>query len=98
MAADVDDPHVSAETRKRILRTALEEIVVTLADGRIDLLLHWQGGDHTGLSVPCSGPGQHRWTTPKDVDDLIRSLARQLPDGTIAAMLNRLGKRWTRRC
>ncbi len=33
-------PSASAETRKRILRTVLEEIVVTLAEGRIELLLH----------------------------------------------------------
>lgn len=86
-------PNVEAETRKRILRTVLKEIVVTLDDERIQLLLHWQGGDHTALSVRRNRKGQHRWATSEEVGDLIRSLARQLSDGSIAAMLNRLGKK-----
>ena len=86
-------PDATAETRKGILRAVLEEIVVTLADGRIDLLLHWRGGDHTRLSVPRNRTGQHRWATSAEVVDLVRGLARQLPDGVIAATLNRLGKK-----
>ena len=86
-------PDAKAETRKSILRAVLEEIVVTLADGRIDLLLHWRGGDHTRLSVPRNRTGQHRWAASAEVVDLVRGLARQLPDRAIAATLNRLGKR-----
>ena len=86
-------PGATAETRKGILRVVLEEIVVTLADGRIDLLLHWRGGDHTRMSVPRNRTGQHRWAASAEVVDLIRGLARQLPDGAIAATLNRLGKK-----
>ena len=85
--------HATAETRKSILRAVLEEIVVTLADGRIDLILHWRGGDHTRLSVPHNRTGQHRWAASAEVVDLVRGLARQLPDGGIAATLNRLGKK-----
>ena len=80
-------PGASAETRKRILRAVLEEIVVTLADGRIELLLHWRGGDHTRLSVRRNRTGQHRWSTDAEVGDLIRTLARQQADGAIAATL-----------
>ena len=83
----------TAETRKAILRAVLEEIVVTLADGCVDLLLHWRGGDHTRLSVPRNRRGQHRWAANAEVVDLVRGLARQLPDGAIAATLNRLGKK-----
>ncbi len=86
-------PGASAETRKRILRTVLEEIVVTLAEGRIELLLHWRGGDHTWLSVRRNRTGQHRWSTDAEVGALIRTLARQQADGRIAATLNRLGKK-----
>ena len=86
-------PDATAETRKAILRAVLEEIVVTLADGRIDLLLHWRGGDHTRLSVPRNRSGQHRWAAGGEVVDLVRGLARQLSDGVIAATLNRLGKK-----
>ncbi len=46
-----EHPGATAQTRKRILRAVLEEIVVTSVAGRIELLLHWRGGDHTRLSV-----------------------------------------------
>ena len=82
----------TAQTRKRIVRAVLEEIVVKLAAEHIDLLLHWRGGDHTHLSVPRNRTGQHRWCTDATVGDLIRGLAHQLPDRAIAATLNRLGK------
>ena len=93
LASAWSHPDATAQTRKRILRTMIEEIVVTLADERIELLLHWHGGDHTRLGVRRNRTGQHRWSTAEDVGDLIRSLARQLSDGGIAAMLNRLGKK-----
>ena len=66
---------------------------MTLADGRIECLLHWRGGDHTRLSVRRNRTGQHRWSTDAEVGDLIRTLARQQADGAIAATLNRLGKK-----
>lgn len=86
-------PGATAQTRKRILRTVLEEIVCTVAEGRIELLLHWRGGDHTRLTVARNRTGQHRWSSDAEVRDLIRGLARQQADGAIAATLNRLGKR-----
>ncbi|MFC3643635.1 recombinase family protein [Aquibium oceanicum] len=86
-------PGATAETRKRILRAVLEEIVATLTEQRIELLLHWKGGDHTRLNVPRNRIGQHRYSSDADVQDLIRALARQQGDGAIAATLNRLGKR-----
>ena len=93
LASAWSHPNAAAETRKRILRTVIEEIVVTLGEDRIELLLHWHGGDHTRLSVRRNRTGQHRWSTAEEVGDLIRALARQLSDGGIAAMLNRLGKK-----
>ena len=86
-------PGATAETRKRILRAVLEEIVATLTEDRIELVIHWRGGDHTRLAVPRNRTGQHRWSSDADVCDLIRALARQQVDGAIAATLNRLGKR-----
>jgi excisionase family DNA binding protein len=84
-------PHATAETRKRILRTAISEIVVKIADQAIELVIHWQGGDHTRLTVPKNRTGQHRWTSSAAVEDLIRGLSRQQPDSAIAATLNRSG-------
>lgn len=86
-------PGATAETRKRILRAVLEETVATLTEERIELVIHWRGGDHTRLAVPRNRTGQHRWSSDADVRDLIRALARQQVDGAIAATLNRLGKR-----
>ena len=37
--------------------------------------------------------GQHRWKTDVTTEQLIRELARMLPDQSIAAVLNRLGIR-----
>jgi len=86
-------PAASVATRKRILRTVLEEIVVTVEPGVLHLKLHWKGGDHTMLEVVKSRAGQHRWKTSASTEQLIHDLARLLPDGSIASMLNRLGMR-----
>ena len=88
-----DHPKASAETRKRILRTVLKEILVRVQDGQIQLVLHWQGGDHTAFALPKNKTGEHRWKTDVDTVELIAALARQMPDRNIAAMLNRLSKR-----
>lgn len=86
-------PSASPEARKRILRAALKEIVVNLVDNQIRLLLHWQGGDHTELMVHKNRSGQHRWKTDETTEALIQGLARLMPDHSIAALLNRAGKR-----
>ena len=85
-------PGATAQTRKRIVRAVLEEVVAKLDADQIELLLHWRGGDHTRLTVPRNGTGRHRWCTDATVGDLIRGLARQQEDSAIAATLNRLGK------
>ena len=45
------------------------------------------------MSVVKNRTGQHRWTTDVEVQVLITQLARQLTDGSIASLLNRLGHR-----
>ena len=89
-------PGATAETRKRLLRTAIVEIVARLQDDCIALVIHWRGGDHTQLSVPKNRPGRHRWSTASSVEELIRALARQQPDSAIAATLNRCSLRTTK--
>ena len=85
-------PAATAATRKRILRAALHEIVVRIEGGFIEMVLHWQGGDHTALKLKMNGAGKHRWTVPEDTLSLIRELARLMPDQQIARLLNRAGK------
>ena len=86
-------PTASVATRKRILRAVLEEIIVTVEPGVLHVKLHWKGGDHTMLEVAKNRSGQHRWKTNATTEQLIRDLARLLPDGSIASILNRLGMR-----
>jgi DNA invertase Pin-like site-specific DNA recombinase len=97
-----NNPDVTNETRKKIVRLLIKEIVVDVSDKTIDLIIHWQGGDHTRLTVKKNRAGQTRWSNDDNVIDLIEALARQMPDKSIAAVLNRSGKQtgrgntWTR--
>jgi len=106
LGADVERAWHSASatpaTRKRIIRTLIEEIIVRVVDDALDLVVRWAGGDHTPLRVRKNRVGQHRWSTDADVVELVAVLARQVPDKAIAAILNRAGKAtgrgngWTR--
>jgi len=97
-----NSPGVSVETRKKIIRILIHEIIADTAGDKLDLIIHWQGGDHTRLDVKKNKIGQNRWATEADVTDLVRVLARQMPDQAIASVLNRSGKStgrgnsWTR--
>jgi DNA invertase Pin-like site-specific DNA recombinase len=87
-------PAATAATRKRILRAALHEIVVRKEGAIIDLVLHWQGGDHTALQLKLrlNAAGRHHPRVPEDTISLVRELARLMPDAQIARLLNRSGK------
>ena len=92
------DPRI----KKRVSRLLIHEIRVALATERmLDVLIHWAGGIHTRLRVPRNRSGEHRRCTAREVVDVVRDLARQLPDAQIARILNRLryrtgaGNTWT---
>ena len=85
-------PAATSATRKRIVRAALSEIVVRVEGGFIEMVLHWQGGDHTALKLRMNGVGKHRWTIAEGTLALVRELARLMPDRQIARLLNRAGK------
>jgi DNA invertase Pin-like site-specific DNA recombinase len=85
-------PAATAATRKRILRAALNEIIVRVEGDFVAMVLNWQGGDHTALKFKMNTAGKHRFTIPEDTLSLIRSLARQMPDREIARLLNRAGQ------
>jgi len=82
----------SVETRKKIIRVLIEEIIVEVIDDKVELIIHWQGGDHTRLSVKKNKRGQNRWTTDAQVVEFVQVLARHMPDSSIASVLNRSGK------
>lgn len=81
------------QLRKNIVRAALVEITASLRERHVHLLLHWQGGDHTEITVRRNRTGEHRYKTDRQTDDLITDLARNLGDASIAGLLNRLGKK-----
>ena len=97
MGADLEaawrHPAATAVTRKHIIRVVLREIVARVEVDQIHLLLHWQGGDHTRLTVRKNRKGQTRWSIEPETVGLIRACARLMPDKAIAGMLNRTGKR-----
>lgn len=97
MGADLEaawyHPAATAASRKRIIRAVLHEIVVRIEKEQIQLMLHWQGGDHTALAVKKNRSGRHRWVVEPETEALIRDLARLMPDKAIASLLNRLGKK-----
>ena len=86
-------PAASAATRKRILRAALSEVVVRRDGAVIHAVLHWQGGEHTELSVTqrLNAVGRPNPHIPDDTKALMLELARLMPDRQIARLLNRTG-------
>ena len=88
-------PHASPDLKKRILRTVFHEIVIDTDEAHREhvLHLHWQGGVHTQLRVPCNRRGHRRVRTERTAIDLIRELSKVCRDAAIAATLNRLGYR-----
>lgn len=88
------DPQTDIRTKKRLVRLLIEEIIARVTeDPFIDLIIHWKGGKHTPLRVTKNRTGQHQRCTQREIIDVVRDLARQMPDAHIARVLNRLGYR-----
>jgi len=95
-------PRATGNMKKQLVRTLIEEIVVSIDEERDEvlLLLHWSGGHHTMLREARRRP---RGKLPADVlKSVIDTLRKVMPDDSIAAALNREGIRtgvggtWTR--
>ena len=86
-------PQAPVELKKRLLRTVIEEIVVTTPEPPTEhrLQIHWAGGVHTELRVPRNPRGMHGRRADRSVVELVRELAQGCNDQAIAAVLNRLG-------
>jgi len=81
--------------RKELLRTLLEEVVIDIkrVQGHAYLTLRWRGGAITELTIAIprfrpSGP-----KTDEDILSLLPRLAALYPDGVIAGILNRQGRK-----
>jgi len=88
-------PTTTDRDRKELLRTLLEEVIVTVdrPERRAHLTLRWRRGTLTevDLSLPRSQPrGLH---TDEDTISLLRRLATHYSDDVIAGILNRQGRK-----
>ena len=87
-------PTTSPRDKKELLRTALEEVIVSIQsqERRAHLTLRWRGGalTETTLDLPRLRPAIVR--TNEDTIALVRRLSTYYPDTVIAGILNRQGR------
>jgi DNA invertase Pin-like site-specific DNA recombinase len=86
-------PAATAATRKRIVRTALTEIIVRRDGPIIHAVLHWRGGSHTEFTIKqrLNAVGRPNPHMPHETIGLMSELARLMPDQQITRLLNRIG-------
>jgi hypothetical protein len=87
-------PTTTDRDRKQLLRCLIEDVTIDVVreERRATLTLRWQGGAITELAVPLPRH-QPRIRTDDDTVALIRRLAVDYDDATIAGILNRQGRR-----
>jgi len=82
------------ELKKKIVRTVIEEVIVSLDEdtSTLSFVIHWKGGTHTRFEMdkPKAGVGQK--TTDEDLE-IIRKMAVRYGDDEIANVLVKLGRR-----
>jgi DNA invertase Pin-like site-specific DNA recombinase len=90
-----DDPKAPPDLKKRILRTAIREVVVGVdsAGAKLELVIHWAGGVHTRLYVTKNRYGRNKNAANEATVEMVRELARGWSDRYIAQILNRTGSR-----
>jgi DNA invertase Pin-like site-specific DNA recombinase len=95
-------PEVDLKLKKRLLRTAIHEILIKgdLENQRLEVTIHWQGGVHTRIYVKKRATPIGNKVDPSLVD-LVRKISSELKDEEIARILNMKnikttrGMRWT---
>ena len=90
-----DHPKADAVVKKRLLRTAIREILVShqRQQQQLEVTIHWQGGVHTRLSIKKRATPVGQKADPAVVET-VGELAKTLSDGEIARVLN-MKKVWT---
>jgi DNA invertase Pin-like site-specific DNA recombinase/predicted DNA-binding transcriptional regulator AlpA len=84
-------PSTTPRDRKELLRTLLEEVIVTVfkAEKRARLTLRWRGDSLTDIDLDLPRRRQASVRTDEDTIALVRRLAAHYPDAVIAGILNR---------
>jgi DNA invertase Pin-like site-specific DNA recombinase len=87
-------PTTTDRDRKELLRTLLEEVVMTIDRENFNahLTLRWRGGLLSELDVPLPRSRPATIRTDEDTIELLRRLAIHYPDTVIAGILNRQGR------
>lgn len=89
-----DAPTTTDRDRKELLRTLLEEVIVTLdrANSSAHLTVRWRGALVSELDLLLSKHRVAPVRTDDDTIELVRRLADHYPDAVIAGILNRQGR------
>ncbi len=88
-----DSAYCPVETKKRIIRTVVEEVIANKDEaGILRFVIHWKGGTHTQFEMARPPSGREQRTAPEDVE-IIRQMAVRYGDDQIALVLNKLGRR-----
>lgn len=85
----------SHRERKQLLRAIIDEIVLNVdRDTRTaDATIIWQGGATTDFTMTLQRTGGHFRTTDEDTVDLVRRLAVDYDDTTIAQIMSNQGRK-----
>jgi hypothetical protein len=88
-------PTTTDRDRKELLRTLLEEVILTVdkSEHAAHLTLRWRGGTVTPLDVSLPQRAPSGLRTKEDTIDLIRRLAPHYSDDIVAGILNRQGRK-----
>jgi DNA invertase Pin-like site-specific DNA recombinase len=91
-------PTTTDRDKKELLRTLLEEVIIAVQRDEFlaHLTLRWKGGMITELDVHLPRLNPARIRTDEDTVELVRRLAVHYPDGVIAGILNRQGRKTVR--
>ncbi len=87
-------PTTTDRDRKELLRTLIEEVVMTIEREKFNahLTLRWRGGLLSELDVPLPRSRPATIRTAEDTIELLRRLATHYPDTVIAGILTRQGR------
>jgi DNA invertase Pin-like site-specific DNA recombinase len=87
-------PTTTDRDRKELLRTLLEEVVMTIDRENFNahLTLRWRAGLLSEIDVPLPRSRPAPIRTAEDTIELVRRLAAHYPDTVIAGILNRQGR------
>lgn len=85
-------PSCPIELKKQIVRSVVEEVLVDeQTAGTLDFIVHWKGGSHTAFQMEKASPKTVSRTAEADIE-VIGKMAPRYGDGTIASVLNKLGR------